>query len=236
MKEETPLINRTVMSKLREKMKISSAAIYLRIQKIQEEYLATREDAANLLAAEVGIPVYAILSEPELRRIRELQYIRKATPLRKTRKKVQKEAEGAKTEEPQITPKKVYDILKFHPRIVKASRSLFRSGHYPEAILNAFRCIEIFAKEKSGLKKRGVDLMHKAFNEKNPAIKLNRMQEDFEIDEQAGFRFIYAGAMMGIRNPKAHAEVQQRDPYRTLEYISLASLLAKRLEEGEKVE
>ena len=40
---------------------------------------------------------------------------------------------------------------------------------------------------------------------------------------------------MGIRNPKAHAEVQQKDPYRTLEYISLASLLAKRLEEGEKV-
>ena len=102
--------------------------------------------------------------------------------------------------------------------------------------MNAFRCIEIFAKEKSVLKKRGVDLMHKAFNEKNPAIKLNRMQEDFEIDEQAGFRFIYAGAMMGIRNPKAHAEVQQKDPYRTLEYISLASLLAKRLEEGEKVE
>jgi len=216
-------------------MKISPAAIYFRIQKIQEECLTTREDAANLLAAEVGIPVYDILSEPELRRIRDLQNIRRAAPLRKTRKEVKKETKETKTEELQITPKKLYDLLKFHPRIVKASRSLFRSGHYPEAILNAFRCIEIFAKEKSGLKGRGVGLMHRVFNEKKPSIKLNRMQEDFEIDEQAGFRFIYAGAMMGIRNPKAHAEVQQKDPYRTLEYISLASLLAKRLEEGEKV-
>jgi len=216
-------------------MKISRAAIYLRIQKIQEECLTTREDAANLLAAEVGIPVYNILSEPELRRIRELQDARRTTPLRKTRKEVKEETKETRTEEPQITPKKLYDLLKFHPRIVKASRSLFRSGHYPEAILNAFKCIEIFAKEKSGLKRRGVDLMHKVFNEKNPSIKLNRMQEDFEIDEQAGFRFIYAGSMMGIRNPKAHGEVQQKDPYRTLEYISLASLLAKRLEEGEKV-
>lgn len=223
------------MSELRRKMKISHAAIYLRIQKIQEECLTTREDAANLLAAEVGIPVYNILSEPELRRIRELQDARRATPLRKIRKEVKEEIKETRTEEPQITPKKLYDLLKFHPRIVKASRSLFRSGHYPEAILNAFKCIEIFAKEKSGLKRRGVDLMHKVFNEKNPSIKLNKMQEDFEIDEQTGFRFIYAGSMMGIRNPKAHAEVQQKDPYRTLEYISLASLLAKRLEEGEKV-
>jgi len=77
--------------------------------------------------------------------------------------------------------------------------------------------------------------MHKVFSEKKPIIKLNKMQEDYDIDEQTGFRFIYAGAMRGIRNPKAHAEVQQKDPYRTLEYISLASLLAKRLEEGEKV-
>ena len=223
------------MSELGRKMKISPAAIYFRIQKIQEECLTTREDAANLLAAEVGIPVYDILSEPELRRVRELQNIRRATPLRKTRKQVKEETEETKTEESQITPKKLYDLLKFHPRIVKASRSLFRSGHYPEAILNAYKCIEIFAKEKSGLKGRGVDLMHRVFNEKNPSIKLNRMQEDFEIDEQTGFRFIYAGAMMGIRNPKAHAEVQQKDPYRTLEYISLASLLAKRLEEGKKI-
>lgn len=223
------------MSELGRKMKISPAAIYFRIQKIQEECLTTREDAANLLAAEVGIPVYDILSEPELRRVRELQNIRRATPLRKTRKQVKEETEETKTEESQITPKKLYDLLKFHPRIVKASRSLFRSGHYPEAILNAYKCIEIFAKEKSGLKGRGVDLMHRVFNEKNPSIKLNRMQEDFEIDEQTGFRFIYAGSMMGIRNPKAHAEVQQKDPYRTLEYISLASLLAKRLEEGKKI-
>lgn len=223
------------MSELRKNMKITPAAIYARIQKIQEECLTTREDAANLLAAEVGIPVYNILSEPELRRIRELQKMRRVAPLRSTQKEVKKEIKKIRMEETTITPKKLYDLLNFHPRIVKASRSLFRSGHYPEAILNAFKCIEIFAKEKSGLRVRGVKLMHRVFNEKNPLIKLNRMEQDFEIDEQTGFRFIYAGAMMGIRNPKAHAEVPQKDPYRTLEYLALSSLLAKRLEEGERV-
>lgn len=223
------------MSELRKKM--SRAAIYVRIQKIQKECLTTKEEAANLLAADSGTPVYNILSEPELRRLRDLQKTRRTVSLRSPRKELKEEISvKTRMEKTSITPNRLYDLLEFHPRIVKASKSQFKSGHYTDAIFNAFRCIEVLAKEKSGLEGRGADLMHRIFNENKPLIKLNRMQRDFEIDEQAGFRFIYAGAMKGIRNPKAHAEIQQKDPYRTLEYLSLASLLAKRLEEGEKVD
>jgi uncharacterized protein (TIGR02391 family) len=220
------------MHELRKRMK--PPTIYWRIHKIQKECLVTKEEAANLLAADLRIPIYNILSESELRRLRELQKTRGtvASPRKETKEET---SVKTKSEETLITPNRLYDLLRFHPRIVKASRSQFKSGNYSDAIFNAFRCIEILAKQKSGLKGRGADLMHKVFSEKTPIIKLNRMQEDYDIDEQTGFRFIYAGAMMGIRNPKAHAEVQQKDPYRTLEYISLASLLAKRLEEGEKV-
>jgi uncharacterized protein (TIGR02391 family) len=222
------------MSELRKKLQITQVAIYLRIKKIQEECLCTREDAANLLAAEVGLPVYDILSERELKKIRELQRTRRIVPVRNTRNEVRDE-NRAKIEETPITPNKLYDLLKFHPKIVEASRSQFRSGHYADAIFNALRCIEILVRAKSGLRKRGTALMHDVFSEKKPLIKLNAMQEEYEIDEQTGFRFIYAGAMQGIRNPKAHAQVKQKDPYRTLEYLALASLLAKRLDEGVKV-
>jgi uncharacterized protein (TIGR02391 family) len=222
------------MAQLRNKLQLTQAAIYFKIKKIQEECLCTREDAANLLAAEVGLPVYDILSERELKRIRELQRNRRIAPVRNIRNEV-RDKTRAKIEEPPITPNKLYDLLKFHPKIVEASRSQFRSGHYADAIFNAFRRIEILVKAKSGLRKRGTTLMHDVFNEKNPLIKLNAMKEEYEIDEQTGFRFIYAGAMEGIRNPKAHAEVKQKDPYRTLEYLALASLLAKRLDEGVKV-
>ena len=226
------------MHELRKKMKVPT--IYWKIRKIQKEYFVTREDAANLLAAELGIPVYEFLDEPELKNLRELQGKTKIAPLAKVTHKREEAKEGRhkanRQATTQMTPNELYDQLKFHPRIVKASRSQFRSRHYTDAIFNAFRCVEVLAKDKSGLRGRGADLMHRVFNENNPIIKLNKMQRDFEIDEQAGFRFIYAGAMMGIRNPKAHAEIQQKDAYRTLEYLSLASLLATRLEEGEKVD
>lgn len=221
------------MQELRKRMK--SSTIYARIQRIQKVCLATREEAANLLAADSGIPIYNILSEPELNRIRELQKTARTVMPSPRRESKEEISVKTRSEETPITPNKLYDLLRFHPRITKASKSQFKSGNYSDAIFNAFRCIEILAKQRSGLKERGADLMHKTFSVKNPVIKLNKMVEDYDIDEQAGFRFIYAGAMMGIRNPKAHAEVQQKDPYRTLEYISLASLLAKRLEEGEKV-
>jgi len=45
--------------------------------------------------------------------------------------------------------------------------------------------------------------------------------------------FLFMGAVVGIRNPKAHDEIVQNDPYKTLEYLGFASLLMKRIDEGE---
>jgi uncharacterized protein (TIGR02391 family) len=222
------------MEKLRKKLQITDDAIYKRIRKIQKGCVCAREDAANLLAYEVGIPVYKFLTESEMKKVRDLQNTSTNHP-KIRRRKQSKEKEKVIVKEVPITKNKLFDLLQFHPKIVKASRSQFRSGHYADAIFNAFRCIEIFAKQKSKSKRRGAALMQEIFSENHPIIKLNDMQYDLEIDEQKGFRFIYAGAMLGIRNPKAHADIQQKDPLRTLEYLSLASLLAKRLEEGVKV-
>lgn len=233
--ERNSLINKKVKALLRKKL--AHTTLYSRVQKIQEECLTTKEDAANLLAAELGIPVYNFLSEDELAKLRELQKIRKNPPsFRIVRNNVEEKTKKIKIEKESITPNMLFDLMKFHPRIVRACKSQFKAGHYADAIFRAFRCIEVLVKRKAKLRNElGASLMHKVFNEKNPIIKLNDLIEEFEIDEQTGFRFIFAGAMSGIRNPKAHTEIEQKDPYRTLEYLSLASLLAKRVEEGIKV-
>ena len=71
--------------------------------------------------------------------------------------------------------------------------------------------------------------MANAFNEQTPKIRLNS-----DPDEQEGFKLIFMGSMQGIRNPKAHHAIVQNDPYKTLEYLGLASLLLKRVDEREK--
>jgi uncharacterized protein (TIGR02391 family) len=129
-------------------------------------------------------------------------------------------------------PNYLFDKMQFHPKVVEASQSLFETGHYAQAILEAFKAVNNFVKEKTRLSLDGKDLMAQVFRRENPVIKLNKLKTGSDWDEQEGFKFLFMGAMVGIRNPEAHDNVVQTNPYRTLEYLGFASLLMKRIEEG----
>ena len=126
----------------------------------------------------------------------------------------------------------IYRKLELHPRIRKVSEDLFKNGHYRNAILDSFIEIENMTRKKSGIQETPSKLFAKVFNPTNPILRLNMMQDQTDRDEQEGFMQIFIGASKGIRNPKAHDTLIQKDPYRTLEYLCLASLLAKRVEES----
>ena len=134
------------------------------------------------------------------------------------------------------SPIQIFDAMQFHPKVIEASKSLFETGNYASAILEAFKAVNIFVKAKSGLfpnELRGINdkkLMAKVFNEKAPLIELNELVSDTDVNEQEGFKFLFMGAMEGIRNPKAKGNIIQKDPFITLEYLGFASLLLKRIE------
>jgi len=126
----------------------------------------------------------------------------------------------------------LFDAMQFHSKVVKASKKLFEDGHYTDAIFRAFTEVNNFVKAKTGLELDGKALMSQVFRIENPVIKLNELRTKSERDEQEGFMFLFMGAMEGIRNPKAHDNIIQKDPLKTLEYLALASLLMRRAEEG----
>ena len=111
----------------------------------------------------------------------------------------------------------------------KASRQLFLDEHYAQAIFEAFKIVNLLVKKLSGIpEKDGKDLMFSAFNVQTGSLRISPGSSTSERDEQEGFMHIYAGAMQGIRNPKAHDEVTQIEAVRTLQYLALASLLVTR--------
>lgn len=126
----------------------------------------------------------------------------------------------------------IFDATIQHPLIRKSTERLFKTGNYSSAILEAMKAVAHLVKEKSKLTEDGQSLMSHAFAPKAPIIKLNALTNQSDLDEQAGFCLIFMGAMTGIRNPKAHTLVDQRDPVRTLHYLMLADLLAIRLEDA----
>jgi len=123
----------------------------------------------------------------------------------------------------------LYDAIKLHPKITNVSRELFKDGHYAQAIFEAYKAVENFVQDKSGETLYGTNLMEKVFNEENPIIKVPEAGH-YHKDIQRGFRHLFVGASQGIRNPKAHKEVIQKDPYITLQYLAFFSFLLKRID------
>jgi len=139
----------------------------------------------------------------------------------------------------------LFDKMQFHLKVVEASKSCFVSGNYREAILNAFIKLIDYVKEITGLDLDGDDLMNRVFSfnydkerrriTKYPLIRINELKNISDRDEQQGFMFLCKGAVAGIRNPKAHTLIPQTNPLHTLEYLALASLLIRRVEESKVV-
>ena len=112
-----------------------------------------------------------------------------------------------------------------------ASRTLFRDGHYARAVEQAYKCLDNLVKEKSQLPDAfGAGLMRTAFSAQNPILKLSDLTSNSQKDEQQGYMEIFAGAMTGIRNPRAHEHKFVDEPEVALEMLVLANHLMRMLE------
>jgi len=121
-----------------------------------------------------------------------------------------------------------------HPTIRRVAQQLFVDGHYASAILEAFKAVNSRVKTYvPDSRLDGKALMGQVFRLESPAVRLTPLRSVSERDEQEGFMHLFMGAMQGIRNPKAHDEVVQTDPIRTFEYLCLASLLLRRLDDSD---
>jgi len=122
-----------------------------------------------------------------------------------------------------------------HPKITEIARPRFEAGHLADAVEASFK--EINDRVKSSVKLRtgqendGATLMQQAFSIKNPIITLADMSSTSGRDEQLGYMGIFAGAMTGIRNPKAHSNIVI-DEKRATHLLYLASLLMYKLDEA----
>jgi uncharacterized protein (TIGR02391 family) len=124
---------------------------------------------------------------------------------------------------------RAYKALDFHSKISSVSSDLFLDGHYANAVLDAVKALNDLVRSKTLLTDDGETLMNKAFSPKNPLLVFNDLTDRSDEDEQRGFMMMFAGAVAGLRNPRAHKFVND-DPERALEFIAYISLLAKLLD------
>jgi uncharacterized protein (TIGR02391 family) len=141
------------------------------------------------------------------------------------------DAPDGPAESPDFDEPHPFEVRNIHPELPSKARKLFDDGHWEQSVFEAFKFIENEVERISGLRgKTGYSLMMDAFNENNAKVKLNALVTDSEIDEQRGYKSIFAGAAARIRNPRGH-EVDIGDtPDEAMDYLALASLLLRRLD------
>lgn len=114
-----------------------------------------------------------------------------------------------------------------HPAIAKAAVAHFENGQYRSAVSDAYLALEALVQERSGrMDLDGKTLMEHVFSSKTPVLAFNELRSESEKAEQQGMMFLFSGAPLALRNPRAHG-LEPDTAKDALEYITLLDLLAK---------
>lgn len=122
-----------------------------------------------------------------------------------------------------------------HPIIKQTALNKFYYGQYADSVETAFKEINSRLKKiciKQGHSERdGADLMTFIFSENNPVLKFENITTSSGRNVQKGYMQIFAGAMTGIRNPKAHENMCiSREA--AIKRLIFASLLMDKIDEA----
>jgi hypothetical protein len=74
--------------------------------------------------------------------------------------------------------------------------------------------------------------MMTAFSETSPKLPLTPLKTTSDKDEQQGYKFIFVGGVLAIRNPRGHEHSAVDNPDLCLDHLSFVSMLLRRLEQA----
>jgi uncharacterized protein (TIGR02391 family) len=125
-----------------------------------------------------------------------------------------------------------FEARNVHPDLPADVRRLFDNGHFAQATFEALKYVDEEVQRASKVADFGKSLMMRVFGGDPPPLLLNPHMTLSEKSEQEGFKFLFAGAMQGIRNPRGHTSGIVDDPDVCLDHVSFASMLLRRLDDA----
>ena len=129
-----------------------------------------------------------------------------------------------------------FDALVTDLDLNATTRTLYRDGHHARAVEEGFKFLANAVKGRAGDGTRdGRDLMFHVFSLDDPVLRVNRLRGTSQRDEQEGYKFIFGGAMQGIRNPRAHEHTLRDEADVALEMLVLANHLMRAVRRSTRV-
>jgi uncharacterized protein (TIGR02391 family) len=137
--------------------------------------------------------------------------------------------------DPTARARATFEGVDLHPRIRDVAADLFRDGHYRNAVSDAALALVNMVKEKS--RRHDLDgsvLMSTVFSKNNPVLAFNDLKEQTDRDEQEGMMHLFMGAVLALRNTRAHALTDDTSEA-ALECVVFLSMLARRVDRAKRM-
>jgi uncharacterized protein (TIGR02391 family) len=121
----------------------------------------------------------------------------------------------------------LFDGMVTEPELRDEVRQLYIDGHYSQAVEEGFKFLNNLVRRRTGCTADGASLMTTALSPKGPLLRLNDLKTTSQIDQQQGYMRMLEGAMLGIRNPRAHEHRHFDEPRNALELLSFCNHLVR---------
>lgn len=144
-------------------------------------------------------------------------------------------AKYTETRQPPINAPQRIDLPGLHPAISEASGGKYAQRLYGNAVFDAFKAVEYRVQELAGDENSGKTLMASVFSEKQPILDVTTADAGSRqrADQIEGYKFLFMGSMLGLRNPQGHGGEVAFGEQEALEALALASLLMRALDRAE---
>lgn len=123
-------------------------------------------------------------------------------------------------------------LAHLHPYIAKGCTKLFVDGHYTQAVEESAKAVFQYLRDVTGLSLDGAALATQAFSIKKPILAFSDLSDDTKRNEQIGFMELLAAFAKGVRNPLAHTHGKVEEAQKAFEYLVMASLLCRRIDDA----
>ena len=125
-----------------------------------------------------------------------------------------------------------FDERNIHETVAAVAAGLFDNGHYSQASFEAYKFVDKAIQRLANSSESGFSLMMSALGGASPPIPITPNITRTEKNEQKGYQFLFAGAILAIRNPRGHEYAVADSAEQCLDHLGFASMLVRRLEEA----
>ena len=123
----------------------------------------------------------------------------------------------------------------FHPKVIELARERFENNFYADSVSACLREINTIVKEyvraRIGEELDGVPLFERAFSSREPIIMLADLTNEDGRNIHNGYKRIFEGMFLGVRNPKAHTNLNPSKT-KTIHLLFICSFMFLKLEEA----